>query len=82
VSSIAVGSALGVFSGDIANLTSDIQALRPHSMSAAPRIFNKIAAKVNVGLQGLKPLQKYVCELAMHSKKKVLEAEGRHRSYW
>ena len=46
VTSIACGARIGYFSGNIANLTNDCQALQPTLFPSVPRVFNRIHDKI------------------------------------
>eukprot|EP00002_Diphylleia_rotans_P030200 TRINITY_DN6195_c0_g1_i3.p1 TRINITY_DN6195_c0_g1~~TRINITY_DN6195_c0_g1_i3.p1 ORF type:complete len:474 (-),score=83.47 TRINITY_DN6195_c0_g1_i3:449-1870(-) len=57
---IAVGAAVGFYTGDTAKLLDDVAVLRPTIFASVPRIFNRIYGKATAKLDGLKYPKRFI----------------------
>lgn len=67
-----VGGAVGFYSGDIKQLSGDLQALRPTIMPAVPRLLNRVYDKIH-GEVAQSAAKKFLFDMAYNSKKKDLD---------
>lgn len=79
--SIAAGSSIGFWSGDVRLLLGDVAKLKPTIFVAVPRLLNRIFGSLQAGFGALEGPKKALYQAAMASKKKSLAA-GRYLSYW
>lgn len=65
---------VGYYSGDVANLADDAQALRPMTMAVVPRILNRLHDQVQHGLAEAGPIKRAIFNFAFRQKFAQLKA--------
>lgn len=75
------GCALGYYSGDTAQLMSDIAKLKPTIFVSVPRLFNRIYDKVLAGVNAKGGISSYLFNIAYNSKKANLPYTVEHWLY-
>jgi len=68
VASIAYGSKIGYYSGDVLKLTDDCQVLKPTLFPSVPRIYTRIYDKIQARLADLTATRSYIANKAIQSK--------------
>lgn len=72
---------MGCYSGNMAKITEDIQALKPNIFAGVPRIFTKIYDNMKAGIASLPKDKKSKVEGALNTKLKNLNEEGAYKHF-
>lgn len=76
------GAAVGFYSGDIRDLTSDLKALKPTIMPAVPRLLNRVYDKIHAEI-ARSSLKRMIYNMAIKSKEAELKRGIlRKNSFW
>ncbi|KAJ5069649.1 long-chain-fatty-acid--coa ligase 5 [Anaeramoeba ignava] len=75
------GMGIGFYSGDIRNIMSDIQALKPTIMAGVPRIYSRIYDRVVSTIEQGGAFQKFMFDQAFAARQEALK-EGRETPIW
>ncbi|OHT04328.1 AMP-binding enzyme family protein [Tritrichomonas foetus] len=73
---ICQGAAIGFYTGDVRNLTLDIQALKPTIICGVPRVFNRMADVMNKKIEALPSFAKFLVKTAMKLKRDALLSDN------
>ena len=83
---VHLGASVGFFSGDVAQLLDDVQALRPTLFASVPRLWNRIHDRVMAGVREGSPLARALFNRAYAAKRAALErgdlTGGRAGAFW
>jgi len=78
---LSYGARIGYFQGVITELFNDIAELKPTFLIGAPRVWNRLYDKIQVGLSSSSIVRKKLFQWAYDSKKQALET-GQSTSFW
>ncbi len=78
---LSYGAQIGYFQGVITELFNDIAELKPTFLVGAPRVWNRLHDKIQLGLSTASPLRKNLFNWAYSSKKAALE-NGEASPFW
>jgi long-chain acyl-CoA synthetase len=83
---VHLGASVGFYSGDVAQLLDDVQALKPTLFASVPRLWNRIHDRVMAGVREGSPLARALFNRAYAAKRAALEAGdltgGRMGPFW
>jgi long-chain acyl-CoA synthetase len=72
VTVMLTGACQGYYQGNPLKLTEDCQVLQPTIFPSVPRLYNKIYAKINAGLDAATGCKKWLIDRGMASKRYYL----------
>jgi len=75
---IAQGASIGFYSGNVKNLTNDLQALQPTIICGVPRVWNRIVDTMKAKIQALPKLKQLLINSSIKMKLKAIKSGKPH----